>query len=285
MPAADPRDQPLVDDAGQRGGELHADLRLLVGRGRRRSMRASDCAVSLVCRVAKTRWPVSAMVSANRIDSRSRISPTSRTSGSSRSAERSASGNDGGVGADLALVDRRALVVVHVLDRVLDGEDVAGPLGVDLVDHRGERGRLARAGRPGDQDQALVQAGELARAPAAGRARPCVGMRRGIIRSASAVLVPLAERVAADAGRRRARRRRSRSSCRPAKAPTGRRRASSATQRLGVLGGERRGVGHGRSSPWTRSCGRQADRQQQVGAAGLPERVEQPVDDTAADWS
>ena len=32
MPAADPRDQPLVDDAGQRGGELHADLGLLLGR-------------------------------------------------------------------------------------------------------------------------------------------------------------------------------------------------------------------------------------------------------------
>ena len=32
QPAADARQQPLVDDAGQRGGELHADLGLLLGR-------------------------------------------------------------------------------------------------------------------------------------------------------------------------------------------------------------------------------------------------------------
>ena len=31
------------------------------------------------------------------------------------------------VGADLALVDHRHLVVVEVLDRILDGEDVARP--------------------------------------------------------------------------------------------------------------------------------------------------------------
>src|SRR4051812_13885138 len=55
-------------------------------------MRPIDWAVSLVCRVAKTRCPVSATVRANRMDSRSRISPTSSTSGSSRRTLRSASG-------------------------------------------------------------------------------------------------------------------------------------------------------------------------------------------------
>jgi len=44
----------------------------------------------LVCRVAKARWPVSAMVSAAAIVSRSRISPISTTSGSCRSAYLSA---------------------------------------------------------------------------------------------------------------------------------------------------------------------------------------------------
>ena len=39
-----------------------------------------------------------------------------------------------GVGADLALVDQAVLVRVQVLDRVLDGDDVLVPLGVDLVD-------------------------------------------------------------------------------------------------------------------------------------------------------
>ena len=43
-----------------------------------------------VCSVPKTRWPVSAAVSARRMVSRSRISPTRMQSGSSRSAERSA---------------------------------------------------------------------------------------------------------------------------------------------------------------------------------------------------
>ena len=49
---------------------------------------------SCVCSVAKTRWPVSAAVSAVEIVSRSRISPRRITSGSWRSAPRSASAKD-----------------------------------------------------------------------------------------------------------------------------------------------------------------------------------------------
>jgi hypothetical protein len=45
-------------------------------------------------------------------------------------------------------------VVVVVLDRVLDREDVAVQRGVDGVEHRGQRRRLARAGRPGDENEA-----------------------------------------------------------------------------------------------------------------------------------
>ena len=78
-----------------------------------------------VCSVPNTRWPVSAAVIARRIVSRSRISPTRMTSGSSRSAARSAFANDSVCGADLALVDQALLRLVHELDRVLDGEDVA----------------------------------------------------------------------------------------------------------------------------------------------------------------
>jgi hypothetical protein len=58
-----------------------------------------------------------------------------------------------GVGADLALVHHAALVLVQVLDRVLDRDDVLVPLGVDLVDHRRERGRLARARRSGHKHE------------------------------------------------------------------------------------------------------------------------------------
>ncbi len=49
-------------------------------------MRSTVWPVSWVCSVAKTRWPVSAAVSAVCIVSRSRISPTRMTSGSWRSA-------------------------------------------------------------------------------------------------------------------------------------------------------------------------------------------------------
>ena len=75
------------------------------------------------------------------------------------------------VGEDLALVDDAALVLVHELDRVLDRDDVLVALAVDLVDHGRERGRLAAAGRAGDQHEAARQLGQLVDRPAAGRAR------------------------------------------------------------------------------------------------------------------
>ena len=85
------RQQRLRHDALQDLGQLHAHLLLLGGREH------VDDAVDglrgvLVCRVAKTRWPVSAAVRARLIVSRSRISPTRMTSGSSRSAARRADG-------------------------------------------------------------------------------------------------------------------------------------------------------------------------------------------------
>ena len=57
------------------------------------------------------------------------------------------------VGADLALVDDALLVPVQELDRVLDRDDVVGARAVDLVDQGGQRRRLTRAGRAGDEDE------------------------------------------------------------------------------------------------------------------------------------
>ena len=65
------------------------------------------------------------------------------------------------VHADLALADEAALALVHELDRILDREDVALHAAVDVIDHRRERGRLARAGLAGHQDQAVVGAAHL----------------------------------------------------------------------------------------------------------------------------
>ena len=58
------------------------------------------------------------------------------------------------IDADLALVDRRFLVVVIELDRVFDRDDVVIDVLVDVVDQAGQRRAFARAGRPGDQEQA-----------------------------------------------------------------------------------------------------------------------------------
>jgi hypothetical protein len=67
-----------------------------------------------------------------------------------------------GVRPDLALVDDALLVRVQELDRVLDGEDVVVARLVDLVDDRRERGRLARARRPRDEDDPAGLLGEAA---------------------------------------------------------------------------------------------------------------------------
>ena len=64
------------------------------------------------------------------------------------------------MGVDLPLADQAEAVVVDILDRVLDGDDVALPLPVDEVDHRGEGGGLARTGGARDQHQAAVVAGQ-----------------------------------------------------------------------------------------------------------------------------
>ncbi len=102
-------------------------------------------------------------------------------SGSSRSAARSAAREAERVGVDLALVDETSLVLVDVLDRILDGEDVLAPLGVDLVDHRRERRGLAAAGRAGDEHEAARPIGQRADdrgKPSSWNGLICSGMTR-----------------------------------------------------------------------------------------------------------
>ena len=92
--------------------------------GKTSMMRLTVPWAPVVCSVPKTMWPVSAAVMAASIVSRSRISPTRITSGSCRKARRMASAKRRHVDADLALVDRRLLVLVVELDRVFDRDDV-----------------------------------------------------------------------------------------------------------------------------------------------------------------
>ena len=61
----------------------------------------------------------------------------------------------------LALVHQALLVRVHELDRILDRDDVVGAGAIDVVDHRRQRRRLARAGRAGDEHEPLLQVAEV----------------------------------------------------------------------------------------------------------------------------
>ena len=63
--------------------------------------------------------------------------------------------------ADFALADEALLARVHELYGVLDREDVPLLAHVDVVDHRGQRRRLARAGLPRDEDEAIVDLAQI----------------------------------------------------------------------------------------------------------------------------
>ena len=123
-------------------------------------MRSTVCAALCVCRVASTRWPVSAAVSA--VDGGLQVAQLADQDDvrvlPQRVLERRRERRR--VGADLALVDQAPLVLVEELDRVLDGDDVRGAGAVGQVEQGRQRGGLAGAGRAGDQHQAAVQLGE-----------------------------------------------------------------------------------------------------------------------------
>ena len=78
-------------------------------------------------------------------------------------AERGAQGRleRPGVRPHLALVHQAALVVVHELDWILDGDDVVVPVAVHVVEQGGERGRLARAGGAGDEHEPLREEAQV----------------------------------------------------------------------------------------------------------------------------
>jgi hypothetical protein len=66
------------------------------------------------------------------------------------------------VSADFALAHQAVLALVHELDRIFDGQNVAFAAQIHIVDHRRERGRLARAGLAGHQDQTVVHFAQVA---------------------------------------------------------------------------------------------------------------------------
>ena len=120
-----PGHEPLGDDRRERARQLQPDLRLLIGREHvddavERLRRRRWCAAS-----RSTRWPVSASVSVDRDRLEVAHLADEHDVGvlTQRAAQRAV--EDSRVDADLALVHHGGLVLVHVLDRVLDGDDVA----------------------------------------------------------------------------------------------------------------------------------------------------------------
>ena len=114
-----------------------------------------------VCSVPNTRWPVSAAVMADA--DRRQVAHFADQHHVRVLTQRAAQGfgEVRHVHADFALHDDRFLVLVVILDRVFHRDDVPVEVLVDVVDHRRQRGRLARTGRPGDQEHAARAAADL----------------------------------------------------------------------------------------------------------------------------
>src|SRR5215813_4249240 len=102
------------------------------------------------------------------------------------------------VEAELALVHQTLLRLVDELDRVLDREDVALEVFVEIIDHSSERRRFARARRTGDEDQSLFLVAELLK----NRRHPELLERQDLGRNRTkygAFALPLHENVDAEA--------------------------------------------------------------------------------------
>ena len=154
------RHEVLRDDALQRRGELDAHLVLLLGG------EDVDDAVDRLRRalsVQRREDEVAGLGGGQRGADRLEVAHLADEDHVGVLAERGAQGlgERRRVGADLALVDDAGAMPVEKLDRILDREDVLVPRAVDVVEQRGERRRLAGAGRAGDEDETARLLGEL----------------------------------------------------------------------------------------------------------------------------
>jgi hypothetical protein len=113
----------------------------------------------VVCSVPNTRCPVSAAVIANRF----RIAQLADQNhvGIFAHGGAHALGESGNVRVELALNDLALFAAVNKLDWILKTYDVEAPRGVEVVDHRRKRRRLAGARRAGNEHHALMIVAEL----------------------------------------------------------------------------------------------------------------------------
>src|SRR4029079_1613283 len=144
------RQELLRDDALQGHRKLHAHLLLLLGR---EHVHDAVHGLSGVLRVERREDEVAGLGRGQRGRDRLEVSHLADEAHVGVLTERGLQAESEAlrIGAQLALVDDALLVLVQELDRVLDREDVFVPGVVDQVEHRGERRRLARAGRARDE--------------------------------------------------------------------------------------------------------------------------------------
>ena len=64
--------------------------------------------------------------------------------------------------ANLPLLNQASLAVMNKLHRILQRQNMAIKMLVEMADHRRQGGRLAAARRPGDQQQATLFRQQLA---------------------------------------------------------------------------------------------------------------------------
>ena len=120
-----------------------------------------------------------------RIDSGSRISPITRMSGAWRTAARRAVGKSGASTPTSTCSITPGMMRVLVLDRILDGDDVARVASIDRVDQRRQGRGLAGSGRAADQHQPAAR--RDSRSTSGGRfSSASVGTRAGSTRIAAA---------------------------------------------------------------------------------------------------
>src|SRR5437667_2353796 len=145
--------QRLGDDRANRLGDHRANHLLL---GRRKHVHDAVDGLRRGARMQGAEHEVSGLGAGQRQADRLEIAHLADQDDVRILAQRAAQsvGERQRVRSDLALVDQAFLRLVNELDRVLDGEDVALLVFVDLVDHGGERRGLARARGTGDEDDA-----------------------------------------------------------------------------------------------------------------------------------
>ena len=150
--AADARKQRLRDDALQRQRELRADLDLpIIGEHVDDAVDRARARVGVQggqCQMPGFRQRQGRL---DRIDVAHLSDQDHVGILPEDPAERAPEGRR--VDLDLALLDATQLVGVHVLDGILDRDDVLGRCLVDQIDHRRQRRRFAAAGWTRDQHQ------------------------------------------------------------------------------------------------------------------------------------